>query len=628
MGNNDAATVSYGAASAMPTHEDMVSFRPDAEHFAQALGMQLDHGEKWDALVQNCETLALPCLATVGKCMLSSYHEPEAGAEGEATFDESGCACLAAGATDHIVVPKHPDLELTCSLSCLVEINGVINRKMETINGESGDRAECGAVLEEINQDQFGNGRGYIHTESEDDGSTFYQPTNEKVVKSADAAVAYINIQRQAHCPAMTLYEGAVPTVDMATGNLVEAGHHEFSMEFTLPDNTQWAARVSHKGNDEYGLEETADQHALDDYDVMSISPEPCATGPSAKLANTHKKAREINLKQLPWKAEYDIKKHFGQTLADLHAKTGLVISEETKKASQLSTVLDATGFQPPAEYDARDYWPNDGPCQIATNIQNQKQCGSCYAFAASAALSYRLCMDRAAGWNMVLNPQELMDCSGSGCQGGDPLNTMQKATVHPSENDWCEPYISKVETCGTSCPNGQDVYTVGYEPDLSTGKVARWNPDNYQGQALQDKIDETVLLFQKELFENGPFPIGFECYDDFFAYKSGVYTASSTTGTSQHASGHAVVLIGWGEENGVPYWLIQNSWGPNTGDRQDPKAGPGVYKFKRGSNEATIESFGGYFMKVKLHFRLLAALPRDTALILIPKHRSRVPRP
>ena len=30
---------------------------------------------------------------------------------------------------------------------------------------------------------------------------------------------------------------------------------------------------------------------------------------------------------------------------------------------------------------------------------------------------------------------------------------------------------------------------------------------------------------------------------------------------------GHAVKMIGWGEENGTPYWLIANSWNSDWGD-------------------------------------------------------------
>ena len=38
----------------------------------------------------------------------------------------------------------------------------------------------------------------------------------------------------------------------------------------------------------------------------------------------------------------------------------------------------------------------------------------------------------------------------------------------------------------------------------------------------------------------------------------------------------HAVLAIGWGTENGIPYWLIKNSWGKSFGD-------DGFIKVKRG---------------------------------------------
>ncbi|KAI6227400.1 Pept-C1 domain-containing protein [Aphelenchoides fujianensis] len=46
----------------------------------------------------------------------------------------------------------------------------------------------------------------------------------------------------------------------------------------------------------------------------------------------------------------------------------------------------------------------------------------------------------------------------------------------------------------------------------------------------------------------------------------------------------HAVRVIGWGEEEGVPYWLVANSWNEDWGDK-------GYFKIKRGTNECGIES-------------------------------------
>lgn len=42
--------------------------------------------------------------------------------------------------------------------------------------------------------------------------------------------------------------------------------------------------------------------------------------------------------------------------------------------------------------------------------------------------------------------------------------------------------------------------------------------------------------------------------------------------------------LIGWGEEFGVPYWLLMNSWNEEWGDE-------GLFKIRRGTNECGIDN-------------------------------------
>jgi cathepsin B len=50
--------------------------------------------------------------------------------------------------------------------------------------------------------------------------------------------------------------------------------------------------------------------------------------------------------------------------------------------------------------------------------------------------------------------------------------------------------------------------------------------------------------------------------YKDFFSYKSGVYHHVS----GDHVGGHAIKVIGYGQENGLDYWLCANSWGTGWG--------------------------------------------------------------
>lgn len=62
-----------------------------------------------------------------------------------------------------------------------------------------------------------------------------------------------------------------------------------------------------------------------------------------------------------------------------------------------------------------------------------------------------------------------------------------------------------------------------------------------------------------------------------------------SSSGVYKHEAGdmlggHAIRILGWGVENGTPYWLVANSWNLDWGDN-------GLVKILRGENHCGIES-------------------------------------
>lgn len=105
----------------------------------------------------------------------------------------------------------------------------------------------------------------------------------------------------------------------------------------------------------------------------------------------------------------------------------------------------------------------------------------------------------------------------------------------------------------------------------------------------------------QAEIMIHGPVVATFNVFADFYTYRSGTEDAHTiclshvTTiicllpGVYQQQRGeilgqHAVKLLGWGEENGIPYWLVANSWNPHWGEL-------GFFRILRGSNHCGIES-------------------------------------
>ncbi len=239
-------------------------------------------------------------------------------------------------------------------------------------------------------------------------------------------------------------------------------------------------------------------------------------------------------------------------------------LSAQERKAFYVQ--LDTADFVAPVAYDARDIYAGQVPCK-AYQVLNQGSCGSCYAFSAASAYSARMCrFNPTSLGNIVVSPQQFIDCT-NGCDGGNPIAVYQSLVATPNVELWCDPYTQTKQSCNSVCRTGS-TYT-GLAGSVRTVGGAG---------ALG------VLQMQLELVRAGPGVVTFVVTDDFFSYAGGIYTPLAS---ASPVGGHAVSLVGWGVEGGLPYWICQNSWGAGWGEN-------GFFRIARGVDASSIESRSG----------------------------------
>ena len=69
--------------------------------------------------------------------------------------------------------------------------------------------------------------------------------------------------------------------------------------------------------------------------------------------------------------------------------------------------------------------------------------------------------------------------------------------------------------------------------------------------------------------------------------YRSGIYN-DRTCSSNPSSANHAVVIVGYGTDKGVKYWIIRNSWGPNWGKK-------GYFFLQFGVNRCGIANWVAY---------------------------------
>ena len=82
---------------------------------------------------------------------------------------------------------------------------------------------------------------------------------------------------------------------------------------------------------------------------------------------------------------------------------------------------------------------------------------------------------------------------------------------------------------------------------------------------------------------------VGITVPQSFEEYRSGIYIENKAAAVGApykpfEPTGHAVLVVGYGEEKGVKYWRVKNSWGRHFGET-------GYFRVRRGTDEISIES-------------------------------------
>lgn len=279
-----------------------------------------------------------------------------------------------------------------------------------------------------------------------------------------------------------------------------------------------------------------------------------------------------------------------------------------------------------PDSFDGREIWKD-----LLSPVKDQGKCGSCWAFASTSTLSDRFNIQSKGKLKIDLSPTYMLLCDFIGqelvvknpeiqqhifnrinltsvgmgsCNGNSLGDSWRYLYIFGTPTDKCVPYDKTIGT-ELSLNTSSDFSSTNYTPLCTsvTGKIADMcsdisenaSNDEYGTPARffrcihfysvagipQDGGNE--LYIRHNIYTWGPVSTGMVVYPDLYTFdaKNKIY---EWNGMGESLGGHAVEIVGWGEENEKKYWIIRNSWGKDWGRN-------GYFYISRGNNMCEIEA-------------------------------------
>lgn len=184
--------------------------------------------------------------------------------------------------------------------------------------------------------------------------------------------------------------------------------------------------------------------------------------------------------------------------------------------------------------------------------VQNQGDCGSCYAFATVENADSVHCLTCNTSTVQYVSPQNIVDCSQKqgnfGCDGGWMESVVDYMKAAPGINLLSDyPYTAKEGTCQFN--NQTAVYR----------KVTGHN---------EVKADENEMMRVLDTLKT-PLYVAIKVDKFFQMYQGGVFGNFGVCKTQPWQLNHAVQVVGYGRDKTSKklYWLVKNTWSEDWGE-------------------------------------------------------------